>query len=306
MDDVRLTATNPADSSIVPVACNDKGEILLEEPIEGPPGQDGQDGQDSDMMLPPDPYEGALLGWLNNQLAWIGTPPVPIPEGVFGPIISWDKQASYLEVEGDIPETVGGGVYVYQCDERGDYFTDGWETSQEWSSYGSSDNVDGALFDGSLDTYGGATFEYNFGTDGPTAVESIEVAFDTSAAYSNTVTINGSINLTDYTGGLKVFVDVTAQVGLGRIDTIVGTYSGGSATGLLGIKVDGKLLVDSDKSLNLRVNQRFMDGLLGTPNVDIDFTPGKYLFVPEQRVAPWVLYKGDPTSRIDYLRQTRD
>ena len=32
MTDVRLTATNPEDSSVVPVACNEKGELLLEEP----------------------------------------------------------------------------------------------------------------------------------------------------------------------------------------------------------------------------------------------------------------------------------
>ena len=32
MSDVRLTATNPEDSSVVPVACNAKGELLLEEP----------------------------------------------------------------------------------------------------------------------------------------------------------------------------------------------------------------------------------------------------------------------------------
>ena len=32
MTDVRLTATNPADSSVVPVACNEKGELKLEEP----------------------------------------------------------------------------------------------------------------------------------------------------------------------------------------------------------------------------------------------------------------------------------
>lgn len=34
MADVRLTATNPEDSSVVPVACNAKGELLLEEPID--------------------------------------------------------------------------------------------------------------------------------------------------------------------------------------------------------------------------------------------------------------------------------
>ena len=46
MADVRLTAINPDDSSVVPVACNSKGELLLEDPIvvEGPPGPPGQDG----------------------------------------------------------------------------------------------------------------------------------------------------------------------------------------------------------------------------------------------------------------------
>lgn len=32
MTDVRLTATNPEDSSVVPVACNSKGELLITEP----------------------------------------------------------------------------------------------------------------------------------------------------------------------------------------------------------------------------------------------------------------------------------
>ena len=31
MTDVRLTATNPEDSSVVPVACNNRGELLIEE-----------------------------------------------------------------------------------------------------------------------------------------------------------------------------------------------------------------------------------------------------------------------------------
>lgn len=33
MTDVRLTATNPADSSVVPVACNSRGELLITEPV---------------------------------------------------------------------------------------------------------------------------------------------------------------------------------------------------------------------------------------------------------------------------------
>ena len=41
MTDVRLTATNPEDSSVVYVACNAKGEMLLEEPIKFDGNLDG-------------------------------------------------------------------------------------------------------------------------------------------------------------------------------------------------------------------------------------------------------------------------
>lgn len=33
MTDVRLTATNPEDSSVVPVACNSRGELLITKPV---------------------------------------------------------------------------------------------------------------------------------------------------------------------------------------------------------------------------------------------------------------------------------
>jgi len=72
------------------------------------------------------------------------------------------------------------------------------------------------------------------------------------------------------------------------------------------IKVDGVLLVDSDLSLNMRINTVFDNNLLGLRNIEKDFTIGKYLYVPSQRVAPWVLYGNDPTSLINHLRQSRD
>ena len=61
MADVRLTATNPEDSSVVPVACNEKGELKLEEPlvVEGPPGQKGEKGDKGD---PGDSFDGNHQG----------------------------------------------------------------------------------------------------------------------------------------------------------------------------------------------------------------------------------------------------
>lgn len=328
MADVRLTATNPEDSSVVPVACNSKGQLLLEEPIAGPPGppgqngQDGQDGQDGapgeqgppgkdgidGIPLPPDPYEGAILGWLNNQLAWIGTPPVPIPEGVFGPIISWDSEASYLQIEGPIPDTVRNGVTVYQCDERGEYFTEGWNTSEFWRDLTTYDAGQVAsaqiryIFDGDTNSSCQSERGYNpiltwpAGVIGGNPDDIIRVFFQGN---QTTVPINGvDRTITQYAW-----------------NTIPDNYlrslqvlhpSGGNISNPGAIEVNGKIYVDSDKSINIRVNQLYGNGLIGVASNAIGFTPGKYLFVPSQRVAPWVYYEGDPTSIFDHLRQTRD
>jgi len=44
MADVRLTAINPEDSSVVPVACNAGGQLLVEEQGQGPQGEQGPPG----------------------------------------------------------------------------------------------------------------------------------------------------------------------------------------------------------------------------------------------------------------------
>ena len=302
MADVRLTATNPEDSSVVPVACNEKGELLLEEPIQGPPGND------SDMMLPPDPYEGALLGWLNGGLAWIGTPPVPIPENMFGPIVSWDPQSGYLVVEGEVPDTVNNGVYVYQCDELGNYFTEGCDTSQVWTDIVSDStpnqdpsypitnafNTDPAVCAMATGTN---DLIFDFGNVFNRVVSKLRV----SSNNGRNVRVDGDLKGTA-TGNNPKWIDC-GEIAFSEIK--VSNWSGGGGA-IYNIEVDNKLLVDPVNSLSLRVNQLFQDGLLGVPNTNISFTPGKYLFVPSQRVAPWVLYGNDPTSRIDYLRQRRD
>ena len=60
MADVRLTATNPDDSSVVPVACDASGRLLLEEPqvVVGPPGPEGPPGPKGDDGKDGDPFSG--------------------------------------------------------------------------------------------------------------------------------------------------------------------------------------------------------------------------------------------------------
>ncbi len=94
MIDVRLTATNPEDSTLVPVPCNARGELLTVAPtieaipndvvIEGDLTVNGEIIGSGGIDLPPDPLEGSLLGWQDGELAWIGGT-YPLPGGTYGP-----------------------------------------------------------------------------------------------------------------------------------------------------------------------------------------------------------------------------
>ena len=159
MTDPVIHLGTQSNGETLPVQVDGFGRLVAEglQGSEGPPGAQGPPGADGGSFpLPPDPYEGALLGWLNNELAWIGSPPVPIPPGVFGPITGWNAQDGLLTVEGEIPAAVGSGVYVWQCNQDGTYFTEGWNTSQVWSDgttvTNSSDGSLNDLFDGNIAT----------------------------------------------------------------------------------------------------------------------------------------------------------
>jgi len=58
MADVRLTATNPEDSSVVPVACNADGRLLIEEQGQGPQGEQGPQGPKGEDGKDGDPFSG--------------------------------------------------------------------------------------------------------------------------------------------------------------------------------------------------------------------------------------------------------
>ena len=68
MADVRLTATNPDDSSVVPVACTSAGLLRVEPQVQGPPGEDGEKGDKGDKGDPGapgqdgDPFSGNFTG----------------------------------------------------------------------------------------------------------------------------------------------------------------------------------------------------------------------------------------------------
>jgi hypothetical protein len=93
----------------LPVLVDQFGNLLAKG-IEGPPGPPGV-GE-----LPSDPYEGAILGWKNGQLAWV-TQAVIVPGGTFGPY-TYIADEHRLEVPQDASELISNGS-LFMSDQFG-------------------------------------------------------------------------------------------------------------------------------------------------------------------------------------------
>ena len=276
---------------------------------EGPPGPPGQD-----IELPPDPYEGALLGWLNGGLAWVGAPPIIIPDYVFGPIASVQPDQGLMEVQSAVPSDVLNGVYLEQCTSQGRPFVEGWNFAETWS-----DDMSGALapatpatllFDGDLSTFVDSNV-YNDGSLWSPDLQNVlklevylEVFRDGNEIIVESENGIESISPAD-TSGNSVWLTVPLP-GNGKTLKSIYFKRGGNGVYLLpcAIKVNDELLADRTHRLQFRVNQVLGTTLIGSFIGLGEFSVGQYLMAEEQRVAPWVLYGNDPTSRIDLPRQS--
>ena len=291
---------------------------LVAEGLEGPPGPagpEGPEGPPGGLDLPPDPYEGALLGWLNGELAWVGSPPVPIPDDVFGPIISYDP--SGMLVVDNIPATLGQGVYVYQCEQDGQYFATGWNVDQFWqdSCSGVNDQPETReyAFDGDVNDQSWRTVSsLTMALEAPVALNSkVEILYYGSSSPQGQVIFNrgaADAYVVDYSHegvwDYKVLAEASAAELTSReLREIHLVVTDGRSQGITAIRVDGRLLVNTP-GLGFRINQIIDNNLVGVPSGNNVFTPGKYLRTTEQRVAPWLLYGNDPTSLIDHLRSS--
>ena len=299
----------------LPVQVNSFGQLVAEG-LQGPPGPEGPPGPGGE--LPPDPYEGALLGWLNGGLAWIGSPPIPIPPGSFGPITSWDANTGLVGIEGPIPDTIGAGVYLIQIDESGIPFCEDWIQSAEWANNVTAttqqyeDSID-RLFNPEVDInsasnqyFTAAPGTYSTLTFSPPIdqnlvgepIQSIKVAV-TGKAGPERLTINGTEISSGYNDSSFTWLSVNSiQLTEMQVRSNPGSYN----IAIGGIEVNGRRLVTPGYPLTYRVNQVLGDQILGNITGPFNLTVGKLLQVFEQRVAPWVLYGNDPTSLIDYLR----
>jgi len=146
----------------LPVLVDQFGNLLAKG-IEGPAGPEGPPGPGGSFDLPPDPYEGALLGWEDGQLAWVGQS-IILPENTYGPY-TYISAEGRLNVPQNLSSLVNGqqlfmsdqfGVQAYQTISTDTIQTinvePAWNQSQVWSNGGFGSLIRGtwdAVFGGS-------------------------------------------------------------------------------------------------------------------------------------------------------------
>ena len=87
-----------ADGDSLPVEVNEFGQLVAQ----GLQGQEGPPGPPGVGQLPPNPFEGAILGWKDNTLSWLGGE-VPLPAGTFGPIMTYENGVLGLATQVSLP-----------------------------------------------------------------------------------------------------------------------------------------------------------------------------------------------------------
>ena len=315
-DPVILLGTQ-SNGETLPVQVDAFGRLVAEglQGSEGPQGPEGPAG--GSFPLPADPYEGALLGWLNGELSWVGTPPVPIPPGAFGPIT--EVTNDYIAVAEEVPASIGTGVYLWQVDSTGTRYSKGSNTSLPFTSlttgnYDISNLING--FDGDLSTstqcfngvfndvppkgfYG---FEIDFSSGPIPGPISVYSPMSPQGPYDGRYNINkGSGYGPDISCIQRGWKEVAAQGEQMHGLRVRASQNGCSFSA---IKSGENILLDPSLGANIRVNNIMDNLIVGVANNLELFEVGQYLSVPEQRVAPWVLYGNDPTSLIDHLRSS--
>ena len=315
MSDPVILLGTQSNGETLPVQVDEFGRLVAEglQGPEGPPGPPGI-GQ-----LPPDPWEGALLGWLNGELAWIGSPPVPIPEDVFGPIVQQIDEGQVV-VEGQVPVSVVNGVYLTQVNAQGELSVPGENLSRMWSDGTTQGSIYygrwSEVFNGvRTDTYndGNSVYVYRksatlyFDPPLPTGVMKVWAKKGSNRAGTEYVQVSDGSN-TYTTGPLNnetaEWITLNNGASVSGITSIMASSSGSSDNGCVlgGISINDEELVNNDLPLQLRVNNVVDNIIIGVSTRDKEFSPGEYLKVPETRIAPWVLRGVDPTSDIDLLR----
>lgn len=269
-----------ADGDSLPVEVNEFGQLVAQglQGQEGPPGPPGTPGIG---QLPPDPFEGAFLGWQDDQLAWLGGS-VPIPTNTYGPILSYENGVIGLDglpplsygtalvmtdAQGVVATfsastapitsvTAEGSSFRLAFDSSfgladfavGDIVQEGWgfNQSQLWRTFfskpASGAGEEARAFNSILDLQGGY-FENGVNWIPPTDSLKYEKSVEISDTVGQQYKLNGGEVIKTIDSERETLV--TGSGTLGSLNILRGTEPRTTHTPK-GIWVDGNLLVDSD------------------------------------------------------------
>ena len=303
----------------LPVQVDATGRLVAE----GLQGAQGPEGPPGVGQLPPDPYEGAFLGWENGGLAWLGSP-VPIPSGFFGPITNY--QEGVVTVSPPIPDSINTGVTLIQVNENNVPDVEGWDDRQIWTpnlvTTGSwlSERGPEKVFNGEIsqdyrDSCNGGnnqviTYNHPYPGTYDLRVWGFYNGNGNSVwyrAYNGSGQLQGEVNA----NAAGIPANEYGWIDFGRINgfasLVVTSEVSNVGPQIGGIELNRDLLVNEGIELTFRVSAVLSETeILGVPTPNWPLNRNKFLRVPEQRVDAKVLYGNDPTSLIDHLRQTRD
>jgi hypothetical protein len=273
----------------------------------------GESGGDEGVQLPEGEFEGAVLGWRDDQLTWLAPSQILLPDGVFGPIASWDSVNNVIEVVGAIPPEAMSGAVLYQCTLGGAVVTPGWNHDLVWSAYGSGWSSGYPLswaFNSSTSRGARAAGDNAYSSWKPPEPLYFDELKITTGVSGQTKPDACRYKLvgqgyTGFSAGGDEWKDVIQ--GPGYLEEIgVSNYEqGGFMSGgeLRGVMIDGRLLVDPVESLSFTVQS--VDGQLitGTPNMSAGFIPGYYLKLAQTSRRHRLPVRVSTTD-IDLLRST--
>lgn len=301
----------------LPVQVNEFGQLVAEG-LPGPPGEQGEQGIQGPpgpaggMELPPGEFEGGVLGWKNDELVWLSPTELILPDGVFGPIESWDAETNQLTVVGGIPPEVMSGVELYQCTLGGGVATTGWNHDLVWSSYvngAAGDSVPNG-FDGGL----GSGFYCNnwnvwceFVPPEPIFFNQLRIHTyrwgPTKSNFSRYKLVGSSAVRFDSCGNSSWCKVVSGPSYLESVGVYLEHSDNFYGDQMCAIEIDGRILVDPVHSLKLTVGSVTGNTITGTPNKTIPFQQGLYLKVPQSTRRLRYLHEAITTTDIDLKRQ---
>jgi hypothetical protein len=246
-----------ADGDSLPVEVNEFGQLIAQ----GLQGQEGPPGPPGVGELPPDPFEGAILGWKDNTLSWLGGV-APLPEGTYGPILSYENGVLTLEEDVSLPylasiylSDVSGGVVVWSALSApiSSVLDASFNKSQVWTNGVSPSAGDFSFpptggFDGNIGSYSqtkgnNVTVEYTW--DPVLIADNITINPSPDTTCSCTVYFEDSSSQAYTTAEFQAIGGVIPAAGKYCIGFRMAGQSSGGRTYLSDVKIDGLILVNT-------------------------------------------------------------